>query len=214
MTRPIAAALRPAQADDSLSGRPEFDAIAAWIEHGAQVLDLGCGDGSLLRYLREARRAMGYGIEIDDANILASVRNGVNVLQSNLESGLAGFESGSFDYVILSQTLQAVRHTERIIGEMLRVGRQAIVTFPNFGYWGHRLQILCGRMPVSPTLPYQWYDTPNVHLFTIRDFEAFCADHGIRILERVVMDRGRMISILPNLLGSLAVYRFDRGPQP
>ena len=206
--------LGSARADQGLPSRPEFDAIAAWIEPGAQVLDLGCGDGSLLRYLKEARRAMGYGIEIDDANVLASVRNRVNVLQSDLETGLAGFESGSFDYVILSQTLQAVRHTEQIIGEMLRVGRQAIVTFPNFGYWGHRFQVLKGRMPVSPTLPYQWYDTPNVHLFTLRDFESFCADHGIRILERVVMDRGRAVSVLPNLLGSLAVYRFDRGAQP
>jgi methionine biosynthesis protein MetW len=107
-----------------------------------------------------------------------------------------------------------VRHTEQIIGEMLRVGRQAIVTFPNFGYWGHRLQVLAGHMPVSPTLPYQWYDTPNVHLFTLRDFESFCTDHGIRILERIVMDQGRVVSALPNLLGSLAVYRFDRGPQP
>jgi methionine biosynthesis protein MetW len=126
---------------------------------------------------------------------------------------LAGFESGSFDSVILSQTLQAVRQTEKIIGEMLRVGRQAIVTFPNFGYWGHRLQVLKGRMPVSPTLPYQWYNTPNVHLFTIRDFESFCAGQGIRILERVVMDGGRVISTLPNLMGSLAVYRFDRDPR-
>jgi methionine biosynthesis protein MetW len=201
-------------AGNGLPGRPEFEAIAAWIEPGAQVLDLGCGDGSLLRYLKEARRAMGYGIDIDDANVLASVRNRVNVLQSDLESGLAGFESGSFDYVVLSQTLQAVRHTEQIIGEMLRVGRQAIVTFPNFGYWGHRLQVMTGHMPVSPTLPYQWYDTPNVHLFTLRDFEDFCGDHGIRILERVVMDRGRVVSVLPNLLGSLAVYRFDRGAQP
>jgi len=199
---------RPAGA--GLAVRPEFDAIAAWIQPGAQVLDLGCGDGSLLRFLKEARGAMGYGIEIDDANILASVRNRVNVLQSDLESGLAGFESGSFDYVILSQTLQAVRQTEKIIGEMLRVGRQAIVTFPNFGYWGHRLQVLKGRMPVSSTLPYQWYNTPNVHLFTIRDFESFCAGQGIRILERVVMDEGRVISTLPNLMGSLAVYRFDR----
>ena len=193
-----------------LAVRPEFDAIAAWIQPGAQVLDLGCGDGSLLRFLKDARGAMGYGIEIDDANILASVRNRVNVLQSDLESGLAGFESGSFDYVILSQTLQAVRQTEQIIGEMLRVGRQAIVTFPNFGYWGHRLQLLKGRMPVSPTLPYQWYNTPNVHLFTIRDFESFCAAQGIRVLERVVMDGGRVISALPNLMGSVAVYRFDR----
>jgi len=196
-----------------LEVRPEFDAIAAWIQPGAQVLDLGCGDGSLLRFLKEARGAMGYGIEIDDANVLASVRNRVNVVQSDLESGLAGFESGSFDYVILSQTLQAVRQTEKIIGEMLRVGRQAIVTFPNFGYWGHRLQVLKGRMPISPTLPYQWYNTPNVHLFTIRDFESFCAEQGIRILERVVMDGGRVISALPNLMGSLAVYRFDRDPR-
>jgi methionine biosynthesis protein MetW len=214
MTQASVQTLGSARADQGLPSRPEFDAIAAWIEPGAQVLDLGCGDGSLLRYLKEARRAMGYGIEIDDANVLASVRNRVNVLQSDLESGLAGFESGSFDYVILSQTLQAVRHTEQIIGEMLRVGRQAIVTFPNFGYWGHRLQVLTGRMPVSPTLPFQWYDTPNVRLFTLRDFESFCADHGIRILERVVMDRGRVVLVLPNLLGSLAVYRFDRGTQP
>ena len=139
------------------------------------------------------------------------MRNGVNVLQSNLESGLAGFESGSFDYVVLSQTLQAVRHTEQIISEMLRVGRQGIVTFPNFGYWRHRLQVMRGRMPVSSTLPFEWYDTPNVHLFTIRDFETFCAAHAIRILERVVMDHRRRVSILPNLMGSLAVYRFDRG---
>ena len=214
MTQTRVQTLGSARADQGLPSRPEFDAIAAWIEPGAQVLDLGCGDGSLLRYLKEARRAMGYGIEIDDANVLASVRNRVNVLQSDLESGLAGFESGSFDYVILSQTLQAVRHTEQIIGEMLRVGRQAIVTFPNFGHWGHRLQVITGRMPVSPTLPFQWYDTPNVRLFTLRDFESFCADRGIRILERVVMDRGRVVSVMPNLLGSLAVYRFDRGTQP
>jgi methionine biosynthesis protein MetW len=211
MTRPKAPL--SGQAGTVLSGRPEFDTIAGWIQPGAQVLDLGCGDGSLLRFLTQVRGAFGYGIEIDDVHILASVRNRVNVLQSDLESGLAGFESGSFDYVILSQTLQAVRHTEQIIGEMLRVGRQAIVTFPNFGYWGHRFQVLRGRMPVSPTLPYEWYDTPNVHLFTIADFETFCADHGIRILERVVMDHGRVVSVLPSLLGSLAVYRFDRGAQ-
>jgi methionine biosynthesis protein MetW len=214
MTQPTPQACLPGQARMTLSGRPEFETIAAWIQPEAHVLDLGCGDGSLLRFLTQVRGAFGYGIEIDDANILASVRNRVNVLQSDLESGLAGFESGSFDYVILSQTLQAVRHTEQIIREMLRVGRQAIVTFPNFGYWGHRLQVLQGHMPVSATLPYQWYNTPNVRQFTIRDFETFCDDQGIRILERVVMDHGRVVSILPGLLGSLAVYRFDRGPQP
>ena len=200
-----------AQVHRTLSGRSDFDAIADWIRPGAHVLDLGCGDGSLLRYLREARTASGYGIDIADANILASVQNGVNVIQSDLEAGLAGFDSNSFDYVILSQTLQAVRHTEGIIKEMLRVGREGIVSFPNFGYWGHRLQIAAGRMPVSRDLPYQWYDTPNVHLFTITDFEAFCSDHGVRILQRIVMSGGRKISALPNVFGSLAVYRLDAG---
>jgi methionine biosynthesis protein MetW len=198
-----------AQVRYALSGRADFDAIADWIRPGARVLDLGCGDGSLLRYLKEARAASGYGIDIADANILASVRNGVNVIQSDLEAGLAGFDSHSFDYVILSQTLQAVRHTEGIIKEMLRVGQEGIVSFPNFGYWGHRLQIAAGRMPVSGDLPYQWYDTPNVHLFTLTDFEEFCREHRVRILQRIVMSRGQRISALPNLLGSLAVYRLD-----
>ena len=128
------------------AARHDFAAIAQWIRPGAHVLDLGCGDGTLLRALRETRAAHGYGIEIDDARIIASVRNGVNVIQSDLESGLSGFESSSFDYVILSQTLQAVRHTERIVKEMLRVGREGIVTFPNFGFWRHRLQIFGGRL--------------------------------------------------------------------
>jgi methionine biosynthesis protein MetW len=191
----------------SLAGRSDFLAIAGWIRTNSRVLDLGCGDGSLLRHLKEARGVTGYGIEIDDTKVLACVKNRVNVLQNDLESGLSGFESGSFDYVILSQTLQAVRHTERIIRDMLRVGREAIVTFPNFGYWRHRLQVLGGRMPVSGDLPYEWYDTPNIHLFTIRDFETFCAAHHVRILERLVMEGGRKIDFLPNLLGSLAVYR-------
>jgi methionine biosynthesis protein MetW len=176
------------------------------------VLDLGCGDGSLLRFLRERRGATGYGIEIDDAKLLASVRNGVNVIQIDLESGLSGFESNSFDYVILSQTLQAVHRTEALIKEMLRVGREGVVSFPNFGFWRHRMQVLCGRMPVSRSLPYQWYNTPNVRLFTLGDFERFCAQHGIRRLERVVIDEGgERISVLPNLMGALAVYRLDLG---
>jgi methionine biosynthesis protein MetW len=196
---------------EQLSGRPDFEAIAGWVEPEATVLDLGCGDGLLLRYLTGTRRVTGYGIEIDDDNVLACVKTGVNVIQSDLERGLQGFDAGSFDYVILSQTLQAMRRTEAIVLEMLRVGRQAIVTFPNFGHWRARWQVAFGgRMPVSDSLPYQWYDTPNVHLCTISDFERFCADHSVRILERIVLSDGQPVSVLPNLLGSLAVFRFEK----
>ena len=156
-------------------GRPDFDAIASWIRSSSRVLDLGCGNGDLLKYLTDRRAATGYGVEISDENLLASVRSGANVIQMDLESGLSVFESHSFDYVILSQTLQAVHRTELIVREMLRVGKEGIVTFPNFGYWQHRLDILRGRMPVSEDLPYQWYDTPNIHLCTLKDFETFCA---------------------------------------
>lgn len=190
-----------------LARRADLAAIAGWIAPDSRVLDLGCGDGSLLRTLWEQRRAHGYGIEIDDANVLACVQNDVNVLQMNLESGLSAFEDDSFDCVILSQTLQAVRNTEDIMREMLRVGREAIVSFPNFGHWGGRLQVLAGRMPVSDNLPYQWYDTPNVHLCTLQDFEDLARRIGVRILERVVLHEGRQVNLLPNLFGSLAVYR-------
>jgi methionine biosynthesis protein MetW len=190
--------------------RPDFAAIAAWVKPGARALDLGCGDGSLLRFLTEERGISGYGVEIDDRNVLACVKNGINVIQRDLEAGLSVFESESFDFVILSQTLQAMKNTETIVREMLRVGREGIVTFPNFGYWRHRLQIMLGRMPVSPDLPYQWFDTPNVHLCTIDDFEVFCHQHGVRILERVVLNRSEPVSALPNLMGSLAVFRFER----
>jgi methionine biosynthesis protein MetW len=190
--------------------RPDFAAIADWVRPGSRVLDLGCGDGTLLRYLWRERNASGYGVEIDDAGVLACIGNGVNVIQSDLDSGLSDFEDRAFDYVILSQTLQAVRHSERIVGEMLRVGREGIVTFPNFGYWKNRLQVARGKMPVSDNLPFQWYDTPNIHLCTINDFEDFCGVHGVRILERTVITSGSPVSFLPNLLGALAVYRFQR----
>jgi methionine biosynthesis protein MetW len=190
--------------------RADFETIAEGIRPGAKVLDLGCGDGSLLKYLQEARGARGYGVEIANEAIAACVKNGVNAIQSDLESGLSTFASNSFDYVILSQTLQAMRHTEGIVREMLRVGREAIVSFPNFGHWSHRLQVLAGRMPVSRDLPYQWYDTPNIHLCTLKDFEDFCARQNVRVLERIVMHRGARVSFLPNLLGSLAVFRLER----
>jgi methionine biosynthesis protein MetW len=191
-----------------IESRPDFAAIAAWIPQGSSVLDLGCGDGSLLRYLRETRDVRGYGVEISDAKVAACIANNVNVLQSDLESGIADFENQSFDFVILSQTLQATRHTEALMNEIVRVGREGIVSFPNFGYWRNRLQVLLGNMPVSDELPYQWYDTPNVHLCTLDDFEMLCAHLQIRILGRHVITDGDNVLVMPNLRGSTAVYRF------
>jgi methionine biosynthesis protein MetW len=191
-----------------IQARPDFAAIAAWIPQGSSVLDLGCGDGSLLRYLRETRQVRGYGVEISDENISACISNNVNVIQNDLESGIADFEKDSFDFVILSQTLQATRHTEALMKEIVRVGREGIVSFPNFGYWKNRLQVLTGNMPVSDELPYQWYDTPNVHLCTLDDFEFLCAHLQMRILGRHVMTGGKDVHMMPNLLGSTAVYRF------
>jgi methionine biosynthesis protein MetW len=190
--------------------RPDFAAIAAWIPQGSSVLDLGCGDGSLLRYLRETRDVRGYGVEISEANIAACIANQVNVIQSDLESGLAEFEDASFDFVILSQTLQATRHTEALMKEIVRVGREGVVSFPNFGYWKNRLQVLLGNMPVSDELPYQWYDTPNVHLCTLNDFEILCTHHQIRILDRHVMNGGSNVLVMPNLRGTTAAYRVKR----
>ena len=190
--------------------RPDFAAIAAWVKPGTKVLDLGCGDGSLLRYLQDVRNIRGYGVEIDDANVLRCLGNGVNVIQSDLESGLSSFESGSFDYVILSQTLQAMKHTEGIVREMLRVSCEGIVSFPNFGYWRNRLQVSFGHMPISEALPYQWFDTPNTHLCTLNDFEVFCHQHGVRVLERRVMNGDHQVTLFPNLLGMLAFCRFEQ----
>ncbi|MDP2804908.1 MAG: methionine biosynthesis protein MetW [Gallionellaceae bacterium] len=194
-----------------LVARPDFAAIASWIPQGASVLDLGCGDGSLLQYLKSERGVRGYGVEISDEGIVTCIQNGVNVIQNDLDSGLKDFESNSFDYVILSQTLQATRHTEPLIREILRVGREGIVSFPNFGYWKNRVDVLFGNMPISKELPYQWYDTPNVHLCTFHDFEELCAKLNVQIIGRRVMTGDQEIQVLPNLLGSMAVYRFQQG---
>ena len=190
--------------------RPDFAAIANLIKTGSKVLDLGCGNGSLLRYLRDTRDIHGYGVEINDENVQACFKNGINVIQNDLESGLSIFGSGSFDYVILSQTLQAMRHTENLIKEMMRVSKEGIVSFPNFGYWRNRLQILSGYMPVSELIPYQWFDTPNIHLCTLVDFERFCRQHGVNILERRIMNGDHQVSFAPNLFGVLAFYRFEQ----
>jgi homoserine O-acetyltransferase len=194
--------------------RSDYATIAAWIGEGANVLDLGCGDGALLAYLARERNVRGYGVEIGDAGVRSAIATGVNVIQRDLEGGLKGFADGAFDCVILSQTLQAMRNIETIIAEMLRVGREAVVSFPNFGYWRHRLQVLRGRMPVSPSLPYQWFDTPNVHLCTVADFDAFLAERGLAVLDRVVLAGGREVNALSNLRGELAIYRFRRHDAP
>lgn len=187
--------------------RQDFAIIANWVGFGSKVLDLGCGDGALLQFLRAGMDVRGYGVEKNDANWLACMQNGSNVIQMDLEEGLSGFENQSFDTVILSQTLQAMHNTEAIVLEMLRVGREVIVTFPNFGYWRNRAQILMGNMPVSKALPYQWYDTPNVHLCTISDFDEFCKNHKISVLERKVITEGAEVNVVPNLFGNLAMYR-------
>ena len=191
-----------------MTPRFDYDLIASWIPEGARVLDLGCGDGELLAGLVATRGVKGYGVEIDPASVLAAVGHRVNVIQMDLESGLSIFEDDAFDFVILSQTLQAMRRSDLILAEMLRVGREGIVTFPNFGYWRHRLAILGGRMPVSQSLPYQWYDTPNIHLCTVKDFEALCTRVNVEILDERVLHEGRAVTVLPNLLGSLGVFRF------
>lgn len=195
--------------------RPDFDLIAGWIEPGHKVLDLGCGDGSLLKHLIDSRGVLGWGVEIDDANVLAAIKNGINIIQGNLERGLDEFADQAFDHVVLSRTLQTVRHTEGILREMLRVGREAVVSFPNFAYWKNLRSVLDGRMPVSEDLPYQWYDSPNVRFFTLLDFEALCRQMGLIIRERSVLDeQGTPVANDDerelNFLGSLAVYRLTR----
>lgn len=191
--------------------RPDFEVIAGWIEPGHRVLDLGCGDGTLLKHLIDTRGVNGVGVEIDDTNVLAAIRNGINIVQGNLENGLEVFADQAFDHVVLSRTLQTVRHTEGILREMLRVGREAVVSFPNFAYWKNLRSVLDGRMPVSEDLPYQWYDSPNVRFFTLLDFEALCGKMGLIIRERSVLDEeGNPVTSEVNFLGSLAVYRLTQ----
>ncbi|MGH8647535.1 MAG: methionine biosynthesis protein MetW [Gammaproteobacteria bacterium] len=190
--------------------------IAEWIKPRSRVLDLGCGDGALLAYLSAERGVTGYGLEIDEQNLLQCLSAGVNVIQSDLDAGLADFESDSFDYVIMTQTLQAVRYPHRLLQDMLRVGREGIVTFPNMGYLSCRLQLLFkGRMPLTKALPHQWFDTPNIHLCSLADFERTCRALGINMLQRATVDHahrtGFGMRLFPQLLGEIALYRIQRG---
>ena len=191
--------------------RFDFAVIADWIPAGQRVLDLGCGDGALLRYLREAKDISGYGVEIDPASVLGCIRNGVDVIQMDIDRGLSGFEDNSFDRVIISQALQAMHATERILTEMLRVASEAVISFPNFAYRTNREAIANGHVPVSEDLPYEWYESPNVRFFTIADFEELCEKLGIEIRERRAFDEsGQPVTDDPNLNGSLAFYRLGR----
>lgn len=190
--------------------RYDYEVIASWIQSGERVLDLGCGDGSLLKYLQETRQVRGYGVENEPERIVSSIANGINVLQLDLEQGLAGIEDDAFDHVIMSLSLQAIHNTQGILAEMLRVGHEAVVSFPNFAYWRHRQAIINGRMPVSESLPHQWYNTPNVRFFTIADFEALCEQEGIVIREGLAFDDGKLVLEEPNFMGSVALYRLGR----
>lgn len=195
--------------------RPDLAMISAWIKPGSRVLDLGCGDGSLLAHLAESREVTGYGLEIDPKRVVACLQKGVNVIQTDLDDGLADFDANSFDYVVMTQALQVVREPQKLLNDMLRIGREGIVTFPNFGHWKSRLSIaLSGEMPVTPALPETWYNTPNIHLCTVQDFEALCAASNIKILQGMAVDRhhrsGLRSRLMPNLFGELALYRFTR----
>jgi methionine biosynthesis protein MetW len=194
-----------------MTGHPEFDAIAALVPEGARVLDLGCGGGAMLAHLMQAKRCTGYGVEIDDANVLECVRRGVNVIQLNLEEGLALFDDQSFDVVLQLQTLQHLRNAERMLRETARVGRQGIVSFPNFAHWPNRFSVLRGRMPVTRALPYQWYDTPNIRVGTHADFEVLARRMGLQIMASFGLQGGQVVRRWPNLLASVAVFKFERG---
>ncbi|MDR3323791.1 MAG: methionine biosynthesis protein MetW [Zoogloeaceae bacterium] len=194
----------------TMRGRFDFECIVRWIQPNERVLDLGCGDGALLSALKKEKQVRGYGVELDPDNLAACIKNGVHVLQFDLERGLSGFEDDAFDHVIMSLSLQTVRHTVPLLKEMLRVGHEAVVSFPNFGYQPHRDAIAAGRMPVSRHLPYQWFDTPNVRFFTIADFDALCADERIQVRERLAFAHGQPVHANPNLNGEVALYRLGR----
>ena len=190
--------------------RADLAFIAHWVKNGSHVLDVGCGDGAMLEYLQSDKNCTGYGIEIADEQVLACAGRGVSVIQQDMEKGLGLFSDDSFDTVLCLSSLQMMKNVEELLRDIARVGREAIVSFPNFAYWPHRLSLLCGRMPVSKSLPYEWYDTPNVRCATIRDFEELANQVGLRVIDCVALQGGKPVSLLPNWRGSLAVFRLKK----
>ncbi len=196
--------------------RGDLSVIAQLINPGARVLDLGCGEGDLLAYLQANKDVNGYGLDVDSENIRICLEKGVNVIEQDLDDGLDNFGDDTFDMVVMTETLQSVRAPDHLLREMLRIGEECIVTFPNFGHWRCRMQIaLQGRMPVAKHIPHSWYDTPNIHLCTFKDFENLCDDAGLTIIERQVVDHryseAMLSSFMPNIMGPIAFYRLGRG---
>jgi len=196
--------------DDLKTARPDLAFIAHWVQPGTHVLDVGCGDGVMMDYLQKDKRCSGYGLELADDRVLASTKRGVRVIQQDFEKGLGIFGDNSFDTVLCLSSLQMMQHVENLLRDIVRVGREAIVSFPNFAYWPHRVALLRGRMPVSKTLPYQWYDTPNVRCATIEDFRELAADVGLEVMECVALAEGKIVNLMPNLRGELAVFRLRK----
>ena len=197
--------------------RPDLELVAKLIQPNSRVLDLGCGAGDLLQHLQQQKSVIGYGLDKDAENIQLCLSRGVNVIEQDLDSGLGNFQDDAFDMVIMTDTIQAVHQPQLLLREMLRVGRECVVTFPNFGHWRCRLNLAAtGRMPVSKHLPHRWYDTPNIHLCTFNDFEALCAELKMAILQRRVVDQRHnehsLINLAPNLLGSYGFYHLGRTP--
>lgn len=195
--------------------RTDLALLSEWIEEGSHVLDLGCGDGTLLAHLRKTNKATGYGLEIDDNNIARCIQAGVNVIHTDLNEGLSDFQDQSFDYVVMTQAIQTIRRPDKLLQEMLRVGREVIVTFPNFGHWKARSYLFFrGAMPISRALPSDWYNTENIHLCTLKDFERLCHKKWFEILERAVVNTDHrttsMMRLSPNWFGEIALYRLRR----
>ena len=193
-----------------MTAQATMQALAALVPQGSRVLDLGCGDGAMLDYLQRTRGCSGYGVEIDDANVLACVRRGVNAIQLNLDEGLAIFEDNSFDVVLQIDTLPHLRNAEIMLRETARVGRAGIVSFPNFAHWPNRLAVLRGRMPVTKRLPYQWYDTPNIRVGTFKDFEVLAHKNELRVIDAFGLENGQVVRWLPNARAGTAVFHFER----